>query len=46
MPGSVEAGDGAMVDTNEQGLEGLLTRRCEEQYQADEYSGNIAGDQT
>jgi hypothetical protein len=46
MPVSVEAGDGAMVDTDEQGLEGLLAKRWEHQSQTDECCGNISGDQT
>ena len=45
MPVSVEAGDGAMVDANEKGLEGLLAKRWEHQSQTDECSGNVAGNQ-
>src|ERR1700758_2097635 len=45
MPVSVEAGDGAMVDTNEQGLEGLLAKHWEHQSQTDECNGNVAGNQ-
>lgn len=45
MPVSIEAGDGAMVEANDQGLERLLAKCREHQCQAAKCSGDVSRDQ-